>query len=89
MDEGSGCACMTITDSVVSNNSDGIFNSGFTFAGSANLTVVNSNVSDNDHGGISNGANDGSANVTIESTTVSGNSAGGVSLPRILGAREL
>jgi hypothetical protein len=77
VDEG-GCACMTISGSTVSNNADGIFNFGDTFAGPASLTVLNSNVSDNDHGGISNEANDGSATATIVSTTVSGNSAGGV-----------
>src|SRR5436190_19536619 len=77
VDEG-GCACMTISGSTVSNNADGIFNFGDTFAGPASLTVLNSNVSDNDHGGISNEANDGSAIATIGSTTVSGNSAGGV-----------
>jgi predicted outer membrane repeat protein len=75
--DGGGCACMTITDSVVSNNTNGIFNIGDAFPGAAGLTVVNSNVSDNNHGGISN-QGFGSATATIVSTTVSGNSAGGV-----------
>jgi hypothetical protein len=75
--DGGGCACMTITDSVVSNNTDGIFNIGDAFPGAASLTVVNSNVSDNNHGGISN-QGFGSATATIVSTTVSGNLAGGV-----------
>jgi len=56
--DGRGCACMTITDSVVSsNNADGISSSGNNFVnGTASLTVVNSNVSDNDGIGISNEA---------------------------------
>jgi len=75
------CACMTITDSVVSNNAEnGITNSGvFGFStGPATLTVVNSNVSDNDGTGISNDGTEGVATVTIAGTTASGNSAGGV-----------
>ncbi|MGC1322763.1 MAG: choice-of-anchor Q domain-containing protein [Candidatus Udaeobacter sp.] len=79
--DGGGCACMTITDSVVSNNTEGIFNIGDAFPGAASLTVVNSNVSDNNNGGISNNANSGSggsATATIVSSTVSGNSGGGV-----------
>jgi parallel beta-helix repeat protein len=75
---GDPCACMTITDSVVSNNTDGIFNAAYAFPWAASLTVVNSNVSDNDHGGIRNDTSGGSASATIVSTTVSGNSAGGV-----------
>ena len=76
---GSPCACMTITDSVVSNNTNGFFNAGYAFAfGPASLTVVNSNVSDNDGTGIRNDTFVGSATATIVSTTVSGNSAGGV-----------
>ncbi len=79
--DGGGCACMTITDSVVSNNTNGIFNIGDAFPGAASLTVANSNVSDNNKGGINNianGGSGGSATATIVSTTVSGNSAGGV-----------
>ena len=71
---------MTITDSVVSNNNaDGISSSGNNFVnGTASLTVVNSNVSDNDGTGVSIDGCQGSATATILSTTVSGNSAGGV-----------
>src|SRR6266498_1785327 len=76
---GGGCACMTITDSVVSNNADGIDNEGYSVTGPASLTVVNSNVSDNDGGGISTFATEGIATATIVSTTVSDNLAGGVS----------
>src|SRR6266540_132613 len=68
---GGGCACMTITDSVVSNNADGIDNEGYSVTGPASLTVVNSNVSDNDGGGISTFATEGIATATIVSTTVS------------------
>jgi len=75
---GSGCACMTITDSGVINNGYGISNNGSNFGGTASLTVVNSNVSDNGGGGISNDATEGITTATILSTTVSGNSAGGV-----------
>jgi predicted outer membrane repeat protein len=84
--DGSGCACMTITDGVVSNNgSGGILNVGNNFGnGTANLTVVNTNVSDNDGSGISNNGSNGSATATILSTTVSGNSAGGVDTQGIL-----
>jgi hypothetical protein len=81
-DQSSGgvpCACMTITDSVVSDNNGGILNEGFAFStGTASLTVVNSNVSNNDDVGISNTAPEGTATATIESTTVSGKSGGGV-----------
>jgi hypothetical protein len=70
---------MTITDSVVSNNNaDGISNAGNSFVGTASLTVVNSDVSDNGGGGIFNNAIGGNTTATIVSTTVSGNSAGGV-----------
>jgi len=85
--DGRGCACMTITDSVVSsNNADGISSSGNNFVnGTASLTVVNSNVSDNDGIGISNDGCQGSASATIVSTTVSGNSAGGVETQGLCG----
>ena len=78
--DGSGCACMTISGSTVSNNAPGgIRNSGNNFGnGTASLTVVNSNVSDNDGIGITNNGCQGSASATILSTAVSGNSAGGV-----------
>jgi len=75
------CACMTITDSVLSNNSGhGILNIVFNaFAnGSASLTVVNCDVSDNEGRGISNGATEGAASTTIVSTAVSGNLGGGI-----------
>jgi predicted outer membrane repeat protein len=73
------CACMTITDSVVSNNTDGIQNFGFArlYGATATLTVVNSDVSDNDDSGISNEGTEGYATATIFNTTVTGNSAGG------------
>jgi predicted outer membrane repeat protein len=83
---------MTITDSVVSNNTDGIFNIGDAFPGAASLTVVNSNVSDNNQGGINNianGGSGGSATATIASTTVSGNSAGGVFISAGQGSAEV
>jgi predicted outer membrane repeat protein len=75
------CACMTITDSVVSNNAEnGIYNlSSYAFSnGSESLTVVNSNVSDNGGSGIGNHVTAGGASATIVSSTVSGNSAGGI-----------
>jgi predicted outer membrane repeat protein len=76
---GHPCACMTITDSVVSNNAaDGIFNVSDAVNEPASLTVVNSNVSDNDGGGISNEATEAIVTATIVSATVSGNSTGGV-----------
>ena len=60
------------------NSGDGIGNHAFS-SGRANLTIVNSNVSDNDSIGISNSTDEfGTLTVTIRSTTVSGNSAGGV-----------
>jgi hypothetical protein len=74
----SGCACMTITDSVGNNSADGISNTGNTVLGTASLTVVNSNVGDNAGHGISIDTNEASASATILSTTVSVNSAGGV-----------
>jgi hypothetical protein len=76
------CSCMTITDSVVSNNSDGIFNLGFDFSGTANLTVVNSNVSDNDGLGIGNssaGFIGGNASLTVVNSNVSDNGGSGIS----------
>jgi hypothetical protein len=77
-----GCACMTIIDSVVSNNAEnGIYNShsaAFLAFSSARLTVVNSNVSDNGGSGIRNDTSQGGGSATIVNTTVSGNSAGGI-----------
>ena len=71
---------MTVANSIISNNTDGIQNVGFAldYGATANLTVVNSNVGDNDGGGISNEGTEGNATATIFSTAVSGNSAGGV-----------
>ena len=48
------------------------------FQAGRSLTVVNSNVSDNDGSGVSNYVSNGAASATIASTTVSGNSAGGI-----------
>jgi hypothetical protein len=56
----------------------GISNVGNNFFGTASLTVVNSDVSDNDGGGIFNNAVQGNTSETIVNTTVSGNSAGGL-----------
>ena len=64
---------MTVSNCVVSGNSYGIANNGY------NLTVVNSNVSDNGHSGISFTAPDFVVvTATIRSTTVSGNLEGGI-----------
>ncbi len=81
--QGSVGASMTVANSIISNNTDGIQNVGFAldaldYGATANLTVVNSNVSDNDGGGISNEGTEGNATATIFSTAVSGNSVGGV-----------
>jgi predicted outer membrane repeat protein len=75
------CACMTITDSVASNNAEnGIVNAGsYTADATARLTVINSNVHDNDWIGIGSSGELGNATATIARTTVTGNSLGGVS----------
>ena len=64
---------LTVSNCVVSGNSNGITNNGH------NLTVVNSNVSDNVHSGISFTAPEFVVvTATIRSTTVSGNLEGGI-----------
>jgi hypothetical protein len=64
---------LTVSNCVVSGNSYGIANNGH------NLTVVNSNVSDNGHSGISFTAPEFVVvTATIRSTTVSGNLEGGI-----------
>jgi predicted outer membrane repeat protein len=82
-DQSSGdvpCACMAITDSVVSDNNRGISNSGSAFSnGTARLTVVNSNVSGNSIAGISNEGTQGSATATIDNSDVSNNDGVGIS----------
>lgn len=65
---------LTVRNCVISgNSSDGISNVTGT-----SLTVVSSNVSDNDGSGIGINVSDGGASATIVNTTVSGNSAGGI-----------
>jgi predicted outer membrane repeat protein len=81
---------MTITDSVVSNNDvDGISNGGNAVSGTASLTVVNSNVSDNAGIGINIAGFEAIASATILSTTVSGNSTGGVESGACFGGAQL
>jgi predicted outer membrane repeat protein len=64
---------LTVSNCVVSGNSQGIANNGY------NLTVVNSNVSDNAHSGISFTVPQFVVvTATIRSTTVSGNLEGGI-----------
>jgi len=65
---------LTVRNCVIrDNSSDGISNVTGT-----SLTVVSSNVSDNDGSGIGINVSDGGASATIVNTTVSGNSAGGI-----------
>jgi len=78
-----------LNDSVVSDNIGGISNFNSILIGpSVRLTVINSDVSDNDQDGINNGVYEVVATATIVSTTASGNSTGGVvSLSQIGGVR--
>ncbi len=66
-------ASLTVANSIISNNANGIYTRAFMEA--ASVTVIDSTVSDNSGTGIYTEAFEGSANITISNSTIRGNSS--------------